>query len=144
MVAHAQTLLDVCLPEDFVSLLRIQNGGSTIGFVFPTQQRTSWAEDHVPLDELYGIGPAEVSSRAQDILDTEYLTREWGLPPKQVVIAGDGHWWITLDYRAGAVPSVVFVEVEAADALQLAPTFQEFLSGLLPADQVDEESGRLK
>ncbi len=32
-------------------------------------------------------------------MDTHYMTKECGLPEKQVFLTGDGHWWIKLDYR---------------------------------------------
>jgi hypothetical protein len=47
--------LRVKLPELFIELLRIQNGGYTKGFVFPMTQRTTWADNHVPLSQLFGI-----------------------------------------------------------------------------------------
>lgn len=144
MVVEAQQVLGVTLPETFVKLLRLQNGGYTRGFVFPTQCRTSWAEDHVPLEELFGIGRKGGPTGGHNLLDTAYMTKEWGLPPKQVLLAGDGHWWITLDYRKGSHPSVAWIDVEVDEDVQLASSFDEFLAGLLSAEAVNEETGTLK
>jgi hypothetical protein len=144
MVAEAQRILGVTLPEAFIALLRVQNGGYTRCFVFPTSRRTTWAEDHVPLDELYGIDPKDDLTRSHNILHTAYMTEEWGLPPKQVLLAGDGHWWITLDYRKGSIPSVAWIDVEVGQDVQLAPSFEEFMAGLLPKDAVDGKTGKLK
>ena len=69
---------------------------------------------------------------AQNLLDNAYLCMEWGLPPNQVLIAGDGHWWISLDYRIGPVPSVAWIDVECEEEQQLAPTFGEFIDKLVP------------
>lgn len=51
-----------------------------------------------------------------------------GLPPKQVLLSGDGHYWITLGYRRGEVPSVAWIDVEFGEDIQVAPTFAEFAS----------------
>ena len=132
MVEAAESQLGVNLPSEFLELLKIQNGGYTNGFSFPMSERTSWSNDHVPLDELFGIVTDPSLQTAQNILDTRYMTDEWGLPPRQVLLAGDGHWWITLDYRRGSIPSVAWVDVECSQDIQIAPTFSEFLNGLVP------------
>ena len=69
---------------------------------------------------------------AQNVLQTEYMTREWGLPPRQVLLTGDGHWWITLDFRAGEVPSVAWLYVDLGQDFHVAPSFAAFLAGLQP------------
>jgi hypothetical protein len=97
----------------------------------------------VPFDEMFGIG-AEDSTGFNSILDTAYLTKEWSLPEKQVLLTGDGHWWISLDYRQGATPTVAWIDVEEGDELQLAGSFREFLDGLLPGSCVDGATARLK
>jgi hypothetical protein len=60
---------------------------------FPTRRPTPWAEDHIQADHLLGIG------KDIGILDSEYLIQEWGLPNNQILICGDGHSWITMDFR---------------------------------------------
>ena len=103
MVSHAESVLGVKLPPELVALLKIQNGGYTLGFAHPMSQPTTWAADHVPLDDLAGIVVIPEHETAQNLLHTEYMGREWGLPEKQVLLSGDGHYWITLDYRKGSV-----------------------------------------
>ena len=139
MVAVAERELGVKLPAEYVALLRIQNGGYTYGFGFPTSERTTWAEDHVPLRDLAGIVTDPKVRTAQNILKTAYLTEEWGLPPRQALLAGDGHWWITLDYRNGDVPSVAWIDVECGQDIQIAPSFAAFLEGLRPASEFNPE-----
>jgi len=51
MVAVAESRLGVKLPAEYIALLRHQNGGYTQGFAYPMRQRTTWAEDHVPLND---------------------------------------------------------------------------------------------
>jgi hypothetical protein len=135
MLAIAERRLGVKLPEEYVQLLRIQNGGYTQHLGFPMSQPTTWADDHVPLQELFGIVTDEAIDTAQNVLATGYMTREWGLPPHQVLLSGDGHWWITLDYRRGEIPSVAWIDVECDEDVQIARTFGAFLNGLVPDDQ---------
>lgn len=139
MVTVAERQLGVKLPTEYVALLRIQNGGYTHGFGFPMTRRTTWAEDHVPLHDLAGIVTDPEIRTAQNILKTGYMTEEWGLPPRQALLSGDGHWWLTLDYRNGDVPSVAWIDVECGEDIQVAPTFAAFLEGLRPSSEFNLE-----
>jgi hypothetical protein len=132
LIAIAQGRLGVKLPEEYITLLRIQNGGYTQGFGYPMNRRTTWSEDHVPLHDLFGIITDPGHRTAQNILATEYMIKEWGLPPQQVLLSGEGHWWISLDYRAGACPSVAWLAIESGEDFQIAPSFAAFLEGLVP------------
>lgn len=63
LVRDAERELDVQLPADLLDLLRIQNGGVVADEwnAFPTAEPTSWSADHVPFDELMGIGRTELA-----------------------------------------------------------------------------------
>ncbi len=140
MIGEAEKLMDVRLPALLVELLTLQNGGYTSGYAFPMSRRTSWADDHVPFLELFGIVTDRDILTAQNVLDSNYLAQEWGLPEKQVLLAGDdGHWWITLDYRHGPVPKVRWIDVECGDDILIAGSFEEFINGLLPVDEFVQE-----
>lgn len=102
------------------------------------KQRTTWAKDHVPLQDLAGIVLDPEHETAQNLLQTEYMTKEWGLPAKQVLLSGDGHYWITLDYRHGSEPSVAWLDIECGEDMQVAASFDDFLAGLVPAANYDE------
>ena len=140
MVAFAERKLGVKLPAEYIALLRVQNGGYTQRFGYSMSQPTSWADDHVPLFSLAGIVPDPGHRTAQNILDTAYMTEEWGLPPRQALLSGDGHWWITLDYRNGDTPTVAWIDVECGQDLQIAPSFSAFLEGLRPAADFNNEA----
>lgn len=131
MLADAESLLGVRLPEEYVRLLRVQNGGYTHGFAFPMTQRTTWADDHVPLNDMSGIVTDPAIRTHQNILQSAYMTEEWGLPSRQVLLSGDGHWWIALDYRHGPAPTVAWIDVECGEDIQVAPSFGAFLAGLV-------------
>lgn len=139
LIALAEERLSVKLPDAFIDLLRLQNGGYTHGLAHPMSEPTSWAKDHVPLDSLFGIDPDPDSRSCSNLLETEYMTKEWGLPERQVLLCGDGHWWITLDYRKGPDPVVTWLDVECDQDIQIAPSFEKFIAGLQPDSDFDEE-----
>lgn len=139
-ISIAERQLGVRLPKEFIELLREQNGGYTSGFAFPTNQCPSWASDHVSLDELAGIVVDPAHKGVHNILLTDYMTHEWGLPPRQVLLAGDGHWWITLDYRASSEPVVTWIDTEVDQDVVLAPSFAAFLDGLVPGSAFDDDA----
>ncbi|MFI0988636.1 SMI1/KNR4 family protein [Streptomyces exfoliatus] len=132
MVREAERALGVTLPSGLLALLRIRNGGIVAGDhdAFPTSGPTSWSEDHVPFDTLMGIGRRHGTT---SLLDTPYLVREWGMPAPLVLLSGDGHCWIALDYRTcgrDGEPSVTWFETDLARELVLARDFRSFVEGL--------------
>ncbi len=135
MVIAAEKILNVKLPKLLIKLLKVQNGGYTKGFAFPMTEKTTWAENHVPLSNLFGIVTDKSIKTAQNILDSLYITQEWGLPEKQVMLTGDGHWWITLDYRKGNTPSVRWMDVECEEDIYVADSFEDFINGLVAQDK---------
>jgi len=139
MVARAQESLGVQLPDAYLALLRIQNGGYTTE-AFQTHrapERTSWAVDHVPFDSMFGIGGND-----EGILQTPDLLREWGMPDGLVLLTGDGHWWIALDYRPtgpAGPPPVVWYDNEVGEDIQLAADFKSFVQGLRGQDEFEHD-----
>jgi hypothetical protein len=139
MIARAHETLGVRLPHAYLSLLRIQNGGYTADSfrAYPAPEPTSWAADHVPFDSMFGIG-----EQNEGILQTPYLLREWGMPEGLVLLTGDGHWWIALDYRTSGPagpPLVVWYDNEVGQDIQLAEDFESFIKGLRSEDAFESE-----
>ena len=134
----AQRALGHPLPEDLVRLLQIQNGGHVQDDVraHPSPEPTSWATTWVPFDQCFGIGPDGLS-----LLDAPHLLREWGLPEELVLLSGDGHAWIALDYRSTSAgqPSVIFIDADSGQEVRLAPSFRAFVDGLMPPPADDEQ-----
>lgn len=139
MIALAEQKLHITLPQAYIALLKIMNGGFTKGFVFPIEFATAYAGNKIPLPDLFGIVINEQHNSCHNILCTEYMAKEWGLPPKQVLLSGDGHSWLTLDYRMGNEPCVSWIDVESNEDVLIADSFEQFLYGLIPDEICIEE-----
>ena len=132
MVLYAEKELGVKLPELLIELLKIQNGVETHEFAFPMTEATTWAANHVPLFELFGIVVDLSVETEKNLFDSPALIQKHNLPEKQIIITGDGHWWITLDYRNGDVPSVRWFDIEYKQDIHIADTFDDYIHGLVP------------
>ncbi|THA75981.1 hypothetical protein E6R60_14505 [Streptomyces sp. A0642] len=76
------------------------------------------------------------------LLDSPYLIEEWGLPAPTVLLSGDGHSWVALDYRACGrhrEPSVTWFDADRNEELALASDFRSFIEGLTSASDFDDE-----
>lgn len=56
ILAAVESELGYKLPQSFIELMAVQNGGIFVKNCFPTTQRNSWAENHVQICEVSGIG----------------------------------------------------------------------------------------
>ena len=139
IIIQAERQLGVKLPEIFIKLLKVQNGGYTKGFAFPMRTKTTWADNHIPLSELFGIVLDEKSDSGHNIMQSSYMTEEWGLPAKQVLLTGDGHWWITLDYRLSDTPTIRWIDCECYEDIHVANSFEELYNGLVSEDEFAEQ-----
>ena len=92
--------------------------------------------DYWELEKMSGIivNPKQFTL---NILDTPDMTNEWGLPPRQVLLEGDGHTWISLDYREGVAPKIIHIDAELGGETVIAESFDEFVDGLVPYSLMD-------
>ncbi|MCF3105750.1 SMI1/KNR4 family protein [Streptomyces roseoverticillatus] len=142
MAREAARVLDVTLPSALLDLLKVQNGGIVAAGhdAFLTRQPTSWSEDHVPFADLMGIGRRDGMT---SLLDTPYLVEEWGLPAPLVLLSGDGHYWIGLDYRIcgrDGEPSVTWFETDLEGELVPADDFRSFVEALTASSTFGDDS----
>lgn len=135
-VAKAEKKLGITLPDTYKKLILEQNGGYIVHNAFPTTHSNSWAEDYIQFNHLLGIAEDE------GIMDSAYLIKEWGLPEGLVLINGDGHTWVAMDYRKTKEnPAIHYFDVEMEEGFKLADSFDEFIQGLYTAEYtVDEEA----
>lgn len=134
-VRDAEDQLRVRLPASLVRLLRVQNGGTVAKRwnASPVSVPTAGFDPYVPFDLVMGVGRAD---GVTTLFDTPYLVEEWGLPAPIVLLDGDGHYWVGLDYRgcgAQGEPSVAVFDTDRESSVILAPDFETFLRGLTAA-----------
>lgn len=133
-VEDAEEKLKVKLPESYINLLKEQNGGYINYNSFPSSVPTSWAEDHIHIDHILGVGEED------GILQSEYLIKEWGLPTNIVLFSGEGHSWVAFDYRnTKKEPPIIYIDSDSEQVIELAPNFETFLNGLYVEEEKEEE-----
>ncbi|MEZ4375162.1 MAG: SMI1/KNR4 family protein [Polyangiaceae bacterium] len=149
LVAEVEAELGFKLPAAYVELMRSQNGGTPVKTCFPTDEETSWAEDHVAITGFYSIGgDATYSLLGQ--LGSRFMQEEWGYPTFGICICdcpSAGHDLIMLDYREcgpQGEPSVIHVDQELDyEITELAPNFEAFVRGLVHSDTFDNSDAEL-
>lgn len=134
------------LPASYIELMRVQNGGLVNKYCFPTTEPTGWAEDHIAITGIMGIGADKTYSLCGS-LGSNFMKEQWGYPDIGVCIADTptaGHEMIMLDYRScgkDGIPQVVYVDQEDDYSITvLAPSFEEFIKGLVYEDEFEEDA----
>ncbi|MCY7500672.1 SMI1/KNR4 family protein [Bacillus pumilus] len=135
-IAEAEKKLGVTLPDTYKKLILEQNGGYIVHNAFPTTQPNSWSEDHIQFTHLRGIAEDD------GIMESEYLIEEWDLPKGLILINGDGHTWVAMDYRKTKEnPPIHYFDLEMEEDFKLADSFDELIKGLYTVEYiVDEET----
>lgn len=131
------------LPSSYIQLMKHQNGGVPRYTCFPTEEATSWAEDHIAITGILGIGREKSYSLCGE-LGSRFMIEDWGYPDIGVVICdcpSAGHDVVMLDYRAcgrDGEPEVVHVDQEDDYEITfLADNFEAFIRGLLSEEEFD-------
>jgi hypothetical protein len=148
MVRTAETQLGYKFPKAYVQLIRVKNGGSPKRKCFATG-KPDWADDHVEVSGILGIGGAwGIDSQQRG---SQFMIREWGYPSVGIFIAhtpSAGHDGIMLDYSVcgrDGEPRVIHVDVEGDEPQVqiLAANLEAFLAGLVDCrpfhDRIDSQ-----
>ncbi|MDZ5603820.1 SMI1/KNR4 family protein [Pseudomonas sp. RP23018S] len=136
-VAEVQAQLGYRLPASYVAFMRRHNGGLPHNTCFPTDESTSWAEDHAAISGFLSIGRQKMHSLCGE-LGSRFMIEAWGYPDIGVYICDTpsaGHDMVALDYRAcgpQGEPQVVHVDQEGDYRITvLAKNFETFVRGLV-------------
>lgn len=126
-VWKAEEHFGVKLPREYVELLRIQNGGYLLKDSINIGVEID-NEHTLAIDYLLGI------KEDKGIMETGYLLNEWGIDSNHlIVISGDGHYFIVLDYREDQNnPKVAYLISDSGELIELFPTFYEIMNELVP------------
>ncbi|WP_204082678.1 SMI1/KNR4 family protein [Asanoa ishikariensis] len=138
LVASVEAELGYRLPASYVTLMRWHNGGIPRNTWCPAPSPTTWADDHVFVDGIMGIGRTKRYSLAGAGGYRLWLG-EWEYPPIGVYFGtcpSGGHDLIAFDYREcgpDGEPRVVHVDQDWDYGITvLAPDFVSFVGALRP------------
>lgn len=125
------------LPDSYIWLMKQHNGGIPTVDRFPTDTPTSWAENHIAITGILGIG-REKSNSLCGAFGSQFMIEEWEYPAIGVAICdcpSAGHDMVFLDYRecgSEGEPKVVHIDQERDYAITpLADNFESFIRGLV-------------
>jgi hypothetical protein len=123
-VADAERRIGYRLPEAYLDLLRVQNGGY-IRLGLPDQVH----------DMIQGIGP---NFPALEPVDWAGLREHVSFSLDGLVpFDGDGHWYLCFDYRQDPIsPAVTLADIECNRETRVAASFEEYLA--LLEEEVEE------
>ena len=62
LILSIQDELGYKLPAAYIELMKTHNGGVPFNTCFPTSQATSWADDHIAINGIGGIGRTKLYS----------------------------------------------------------------------------------
>ena len=136
LIASVEKELGYKLPAAYIWLMKQHNGGIPVNTCYPCDEPTCWADDHVAITGIFGIGREKSCSLCGE-LGSQFMIDEWEYPAIGVAICdcpSAGHDMIFLDYRAcgpQGEPAVVHVDQENDYKItHLADSFEEFIRGL--------------
>lgn len=146
LIAQVEAELGYRLPDSYIELARMRNGGCVERSCYPMSQPTCWAEDHIAITGIYAVGYRSTYSLCGEY-GSNFMIDEWSYPKIGIAIAdtpSGGHELIMLDYRkcgSQGEPSVVHVDQEADYAItEVAPDFATFIRGLVNEDEFDHSA----
>jgi len=143
LIKSVEDELGYKLPASYIELMKLHNGGIPKINCFPTTERTSWAEDHIAITGIMGIGRKKTYSLCGS-LGSQFMIDEWGYPNTGIFICdcpSAGHDMIMLDYSncgKEGEPEVVHIDQESDyKKTFLAKDFETFIRGLVSSDVYD-------
>lgn len=143
LIASIEKELGYKLPASYIAMMKVHNGGIPVNTCFPTDDATSWADDHISITGIMGIGREKAYSLCGE-LGSPFMIEEWGYPDIGVVFCdcpSAGHDVVMLDYREcgkDGEPAVVHVDQEDDYKITfLAPNFAAFIQGLVHDEVYD-------
>ncbi|MFD6441859.1 SMI1/KNR4 family protein [Peribacillus sp. NPDC060186] len=144
IIKKAEGILDVILPQSFIDLMKIQNGGE---LNFPYFMLPEGDTESIPYGErqrLPSIEPIHFEDDDVSILSSIELLKEVNLLQEFIVLWNDFHYWLVLDYRNGSHhPSVLYIAENFSTSdtqweyIKLADNFDEFLKQLFRVPFID-------
>ncbi|MEY8742424.1 SMI1/KNR4 family protein [Bacillales bacterium AN1005] len=131
----AEKAFNIKLPQDYIELLKEQNGGCLEKTCLPVNFKNDWADDHILFDYLLGI------EKDKGIMESDYLLKEWGVTEKNlIIISGDGHFFVALDYRTNNEnPTIVYIDTTKNKITKIYEDFSSMVNSLYEEDVENDE-----
>jgi hypothetical protein len=142
LISSIEDELGYKFPNSYAELMRCQNGGIPKNRLFPTNESTSWAQDHIAISAILGIGVEETIYSICGKFGSKFWIEAWGYPDIGIYFAtcpSGGHDLVCLDYRKNGKngePEVVHVDQEYDYKITfLAENFEVFIKGLVNEEE---------
>lgn len=133
------------LPAAYIELMTQQNGGALSRDFFFAGEESDWADGGIWVSEIFGIGFDKAYSLCGEF-GSNFMIEEWVYPEIGICFAGTpsaGHEMFMFDYREcgkSGIPKVVHIDQEGDYRITLvAETFEAFIKGLIPMDEIYED-----
>jgi hypothetical protein len=143
MIRKVEEEFGYTLPESYIEMMKIQNGGIPHKYIFPKTEDITWYDDYVEIEGFYGIGDQKKRSLLGSF-GNKFRIEGWGYPDIGLYICdcpSAGHDMIALDYSEcgnDGEPRVVHVDQESDYTITvLAENFETFVKALI--DYVDDD-----
>lgn len=143
LIASLEAELGYKLPASYIEMMRLQNGGTPEKDCSPTTERTSWANDHICITGIMGIGRTKPYSIGGEF-GSKFMIEEWGYPDTGIYICdcpSGGHDMVMLDYSncgKDGEPEVVHVDQESDyKKTLLAKDYETFIRRLVSSSVYD-------
>ena len=127
------------LPNSYLELMSIQNGGEPANNCFPMTKKTSWADDHIAIYGFLGIGDKKDFSLCGRY-GLNFLLEECLFPDDigiYFATTPSGHEMICFDYREcgkDGEPKIIYVDEEDDYNITfVADNFECFIKNLVNA-----------
>lgn len=75
LIASIEEELGYKLPASYIELMKLQNGGLVEKSCFPTTEENSWADDHIAITGIMGIGREKTYSICGE-LGSQFMIEE--------------------------------------------------------------------
>lgn len=86
VIRQVEKELGYKLPESYIVLMQVQNGGFSKKSAFPTSTPTSWADDHIAIEGFLSIGWDKTYSLCGR-MGSRFMIEEWGYPDIGIAIS---------------------------------------------------------
>jgi len=130
----AEKHFNVKLPKAYINLLKQKNGGELHYNALPISLDRWENDNHIIIEHLLGI------KENDGIMETDYYVKEWEIKRRNIILlSGDGHEWLALDYDKTEDPQVIFIQTDNERIIEIYSSFDEMLENLYLHEEIEEE-----